>query len=289
MAAARILSISLLRHCLCWGVACAATAASAEASQKPLWEFGLGVGALAFADYRGADTSHAYPVPIPYFVYRGRFLRADRDGVRGLLFNREVAELNISVNATTPVRSQGTPARRGMADLRPTVEIGPSLDLHLWRSADRRARLDLRLPARTALTVESSPHSIGWFFAPRLNVDLAGVGGWAGWNLGLLAGPLFADRRYHGYFYNVAPQFAAADRPAYQARGGYSGSQALVSLSKRFPAYWTGAFVRHDSLSGAAFAASPLVRSNGYWMAGIGIAWMIGRSSGMVDASDERQ
>ena len=287
MAAARILSMSLLRHCLCLGVACAATA-SADTPQQPLWEFGLGVGALAFADYRGADTSHAYPVPIPYLVYRGHFLRADQDGVRGLLFNREVAELNISVNATTPVRSHDSAARRGMADLRPTVEIGPSLDLHLWHSASRRARLDLRLPVRTALTVESSPRSIGWFFAPRLNVDLADVGGRAGWNLGLLAGPLFAERRYHGYFYDVAPQFAAADRPAYQARGGYSGSQALVSLSKRFPTYWTGAFVRHDSLSGAAFAASPLVRSNGYWMAGIGIAWMIGRSSSMVDASEQR-
>ena len=32
-----------------------------------------------------------------------------------------------------------------------------------------------------------------------------------GWNLGLLAGPLFADQRYHQYFYGVAPEFATAE------------------------------------------------------------------------------
>ena len=257
------------------------------AEQKPLWEFGLGIGALAFADYRGANTSHVYPLPVPYFVYRGRFLRADRDGLRGLLFNREVAELNISVNATTPVRSSHSTARQGMPDLKPTVEIGPSLDLHLWHTANRRIRLDLRMPVRAALTIESSPHSIGWFFAPRLNVDVLDVAGHAGWNLGLLAGPLFADRRYEAYFYGVAPQFATADRPAYTAHGGYSGTQMLASLSKRFPRYWLGAFVRHDTLSGASFTSSPLVRSNSYWATGIGFAWMLGQSPRMVDVAND--
>ena len=276
-----------LYPCLVWLGFGSTVAMPVLAEQKPLWEFGLGIGALAFADYRGADTSHVYPLPVPYFVYRGRFLRADRDGLRGLLFNREVAELNISMNATTPVRSSDSAARHGMPNLKPTVEIGPSLDLHLWHTADRRIRLDLRLPVRSALTIESSPHSIGWFFAPRMNVDFLDVAGHAGWNLGLLVGPLFADRRYHEYFYGVAPQFATADRPAYIAHGGYSGTQMLASLSKRFPRYWLGAFVRRDSLSGASFASSPLVRSNSYWATGIGIAWMVGQSSRMVDAAND--
>ena len=260
--------------------------ATAAPLQQPLWEFGLGVGALAFDDYRGADTGHAYPLPVPYFVYRGRFLRADRDGIRGLLFDKEVAQLNLSVNATTPVHSSDTPARRGMPNLRPTVEIGPSLDWHLWRSADRRLRLDLDLATRAALTVEATPHAIGWFFVPRLNLDLRDLGGQVGWNLGVLAGPLFANRRYHQYFYEVAPQYATRDRAAYEARGGYSGVQSLVALSKRFPGYWIGAFARYDALRGAAFAASPLVRRTGYWVGGVGIAWMIGESSRRVDAHD---
>lgn len=258
----------------------------APAMQEPLWEFGLGVGAFGFADYRGADTGKVYPLPVPYFIYRGQFLRADRDGVRGRLFKHEFVELNISLNATTPIRSSGTVARGGMPNLHSTVEIGPSLDLHLWRATDGQARLDLRLPLRTAMTVDSSPDAIGLLFAPRLNIDLLGVAGHAGWNLGMLAGPLFADRRYHGYFYDVAPQYATRGRPAYSARGGYSGAQALVSLSKRFPTYWVGCFARYDALGGAAFVDSPLVRSNDYWTAGIAIAWMISRSSTMVSSGD---
>src|SRR6202158_6306779 len=91
--------------------------ASADAQQLPLWELGLGVGALAFADYRGADTGRVYPLPVPYVIYRGRILRWDRHGVRGLFLNQHWLELNISVNATTPVSSRDTPARRGMPNL----------------------------------------------------------------------------------------------------------------------------------------------------------------------------
>lgn len=246
----------------------------------------MGVGAIGFADYRGADTSHAYPLPVPYFVYRGRILKADRDGVRGLLFNQEFVELNLSMNATTPVRSSHSGARKGMPDLRPTVELGPSLDLHLWRSADHHLKFDVRLPLRAAVTIEPSPRAIGWMLSPRLAVDITDVAGHTGWNLGLLAGPLFADRRYHEYFYSVAPQFATAERGAYNASGGYAGSSVLAALSKRYPGFWIGSYARYDTLSGAVFAASPLVRRNGYWSAGVGIAWMIGKSSRLVDAED---
>jgi outer membrane protein len=283
------LSTLLRGLCLMGGCALAcATAAEAESEIEglPLWEFGLGVGALALNDYRGADTAQIYPIPIPYFVFRGQFLRADRDGVRGVFFNRDLVEINVSVNATTPVESRNTRAREGMPNLKPTVEIGPSIDWHLWRSDERRVRLDFRMPLRTAVTVEDSPHSIGWFFAPRLTVDFIDIGAHSGWNIGLLAGPLFASRRYNQYFYTVAPEYSRPDRPAYQAPGGFAGSEVLTSLSRRFPGFWVGAFVRYDTLSGAGFADSPLVRTNGYWAAGIGIAWMIGKSSKMVAATD---
>ena len=101
----------------------------AAAEDKPLWEFGLGAGAVSFADYRGADTTHVYVLPLPIFYYRGQFLKSDRRGIRGELFSQDWIELNISANATTPVRRNA--ARAGMPDLRSTVEIGPSLDLHL--------------------------------------------------------------------------------------------------------------------------------------------------------------
>jgi len=235
-------------------------------------------------DYRGASSSHAYPLPFVYFIYRGRFLRSDREGVRGRLFDERFVELHISLSATPPVRNAA--ARSGMPDLRSTVEIGPELDFRLWRSAQERVKLDFLAAARTAITIEARPQVIGWVFDPHLNVEFDSPGGASGWKLGLLTGPLFANRRYNDYFYTVAPQYATADRPAYQSSSGFAGTQIAASLTKRFPRYWTGGYVRYDTLSGATFADSPLVKRNSYWSAGITVAWMISRSSRLVEATD---
>jgi MipA family protein len=269
------------------GVALLLSALAAGAAEKPLWEFGLGIGALAFPDYRGSQETSIYPVPVPYFVYRGEFLKADREGLRGELFDREYAELSISVNGTIPVRSEDNAARRDMPDLKPTFELGPSLDVHLWRSADRSMKLDLVMPLRIPVTIESSPQSLQWIFSPRLNLDIDNLAGRIGWNFGAGIGPVFAAEKFHQYFYTVAPRFATAQRPAYQAQGGYSGMQVLAALSKRYPKYWIGAYVRYDALSGADFESSPLVRRTSYLAGGIGIAWMIRESKRVVEADEE--
>jgi outer membrane protein len=263
-----------------------ALAAPAHAASVPLWEFGFGLGGLFFNDYRGASTSHVYPAPVPYFIYRGTFLRADRDGLHGLLFNRRYLELEISANATAPVFSSHSAIRAGMPDLEPTVELGPALLWHLWRRGDERLRLDAHLPLREAFTVTSHPSAIGAVFAPSLNLDYLGAGRLSGWNFGVMAGPLYAQRRYHQYFYGVAPAFATATRPAYDASGGYAGSQLLFATSRRFTNYWIGAYVRHDWLSGAVFEDSPLVQQRSYWAGGVGFVWMIRASSTMVEGHE---
>ena len=259
-------------------------AGHACAAEKPLWELGAGISALSFPDYRGSDESSLYAIPFPYFVYRGTFLKADRNGIRGTFFDSDRIELNLSVGASLPVNSDDNQARQGMPDLQPTLEFGPSLDLNLWRTPDRRTRLDLRLPVRTAVTVKDGMRDIGWVFSPRLNLDITDVAGLAGWNMGLLAGPMVGSERNHEYFYSVAPQYATPDRPAFDAKGGYAGSQVLMSMSKRYPKYWLGAFVRWDSLKGAAFDDSPLVKSENYFAAGVGVAWILGESSTRVEA-----
>lgn len=268
-----------------WACALLLAAASrtvpSHATEEPLWEFGLGLGAIAFEDYRGSDTVHAYPVPVPYVIYNGKFLKADREGVRGTLFNQDKFEINVSVNLTTPVRNDSE--RSGMPDLKSTVELGPSFDIHLFRSEDAKFKLDLRMPLRSAATIEGSPQVIGWTFTPRFNLDIADLKGLKGWNLGFLAGPLFADRRYNQYFYSVASQYATLSRPEYQASGGYAGTQSIAALSKRYPKFWAGAYMRYDTLAGAVFLDSPLVQRRSYWSAGFGFAWMLRRSSSMVE------
>jgi MipA family protein len=262
----------------------AAAAGVLRADERPLWEFGMGAGLLLFNDYRGSDTTHLYPLPLPYFVYRGQYLKSDRDGLRGLLFNQHFLELNVSVNATTPVLNDS--ARHGMPDLRSTLEIGPALDAHLWQSADERVKLNLRLPLRAAFTAQAVPRYVGLTFAPNLSIDLAQFRGEYGWKLGVLAGPLFANRHYDEYFYTVAPQYATAGRPAYAAPGGYAGTQTLIALTRRYPKFWIGAYARHDSLAGASFADSPLVKRDSYWTVGCGIAWMISASARMVESPE---
>jgi len=257
---------------------------ASQAEQKPLWEFGMGVGAMVFPDYRGSDEVNVYPLPLPYFVYRGQFLKADREGLRGELFDKRYLELSFSMGATIPVSSEDNDAREGMPNLRPTLELGPSLDVHLWRSDDNGKKLDLVMPLRLPITLEGSPQALGWNFSPRLNLDIENIGGYEGWNFGVGAGPLFGAAKYHEYFYSVAPRFATAERPAYDARGGYSGTHFIAAISKRFPGYWVGAYMRYDNLRGAVFEDSPLVRQQNYLTGGIGIAWMITKSRRMVEA-----
>jgi outer membrane protein len=256
----------------------------AQADEKPLWELGLGPALLVLRDYRGASSSHAYPLPFAYFVYRGKFLQADRDGLKGKLFDQKFLELHISLSATPPVRNPA--ARSGMPGLRSTVELGPALDARLWHSAEEGVKFDFLASARSAFTVQAIPHEIGWVLDPHLNLDIDSPGGAAGWKLGFLTGPLFATRDYNDYFYTVAPQYATSQRPAYQASAGFSGTQVEMSLTKRYPRYWVGAYLRYDTLSGATFADSPLVKSDSYWSAGIAFAWMIGQSSRLVEATD---
>jgi MipA family protein len=259
---------------------------SAHSALEPLWEFGMGAGMLVFNDYRGSKSVHAYPLPLPYFIYRGDILRSDRDGVHGRLLDRRYLEIELSVNATAPVFSSHSGIRAGMPTLDPTLEFGPSVNWHVWRNADERLRFDVRLPVREAITVAAPPEAIGAVFAPDFSVDYLGSGHFAGWNFGLLGGPLYAQRRYHEYFYGVSSQYATASRPAYEPGGGYSGSEALLSTSKRFGSYWVGAYVRHDWLSGAVFDSSPLVQQRDYWAAGIGVVFMISASKTMVESND---
>ena len=271
-----------------WALAGALVAASmpAAAREEPLWEAGVGVAALHFPDYRGSSESRTYGLPAPYFVYRGELLKADRHGLRGILFNTDRLDLNLSVGASLPVRSDENRAREGMPDLDPSIELGPSLEINVWRALDRRAKVDIRLPVRGAITIDRDPRFIGTQFFPHVNVDVHDPLGWHGWNLGMLAGPVFTDKRYNKHFYEVRPEFATASRPAYSPGGGFAGTEFIVALSKRFPNFWIGAFARYDTLRGARFEDSPLVTSKRYAAGGIGISWILGKSSQMVRVNE---
>ncbi|MEZ5644735.1 MAG: MipA/OmpV family protein [Burkholderiaceae bacterium] len=258
----------------------------ALAADAPLWEAGAGVSVLSFPAYRGSDQRSQFVLPVPYFVYRGEFLKADREGVRGMLFESDRVELTVSGALSPPSSSKDIRAREGMADLRATGELGPQVDVRLWQSDNRRRVLKLHLPLRTGYTLERSPRHVGWVFHPKLNLDLTDLPGLPGWNVGLQAGPVFGDRRQHAYFYDVSAAEARPDRPAYRAAGGYGGMQYLIGVSRRYRSHWVGAFLRYDRLSGAHFAGSPLVRDRHYVAGGFAVSWILGESATRVPVDD---
>jgi outer membrane scaffolding protein for murein synthesis (MipA/OmpV family) len=245
-------------------------------ADQPLWEAGLGVGLLRLPHYRGSDQSRDWVVPVPLVVYRGDILKADREGARAVLFDTERVDFDVSVAATAPTRSSENDVRQGMPDLEATVELGPNLNVTLARGAEWK--LQLRAPVRAALTLQADPKWIGWLASPNLNLDTK-IGGW---NAGLLAGPLFGSRGFNGYFYDVDPAFATPARPSYEAPGGFGGWRLIASTSRRLGALWMGGFITADTVSGAVYDNSPLVRKHGTLAFGFAVSWVFATSSERV-------
>jgi MipA family protein len=249
----------------------------------PLWEVGLGLSGLSFPAYRGSDQQFGYVLPLPFLIYRGEQLRVDREGLRGRLFDSERVFLDLSLSGAVPARSRDVDARAGMPDLDPLFELGPALTVNLLEDPDDRWQWRLRIPVRQAFAVDSrGVEPVGWRFDPHLNFRTDR----AGWNLGLSASVLFANRRYHAYYYEVAPRYARPDHPAYRASAGYGGIALLTTANRRFDHFWVGAFLRYDDLGGAVFRDSPLVRTRSSWMGGVGVVWVFAQSQQRVMASE---
>jgi outer membrane scaffolding protein for murein synthesis (MipA/OmpV family) len=264
---------------LCLALVLGAASPFSEASQ-PLWELGLGVGALSLPHYRGSDRTRQWLLPVPYGIYRGEVFRATREGARAVLLESDRLDFDLSAAASAPADSAGDPARRGMPDLEPTVEIGPNLNYTQAKGAGWQ--LDLRLPVRAVFTLGGHARGMGWTVSPALNLDLQLYG----WSVGLQGGPMWGSRAYHAHFYDVPTAYATSERAAYQTSGGRSGWRATLGLSRRFSAVWAGAFVRADSVANAVFEASPLVRRRGSLSFGIAVSSVLLTSSTLV--SDER-
>ncbi len=255
------------------GAAVAASAQSTESAAPPLWEAGVGAAWVHLPHYRGSDESRSWLLPLPYVVYRGDIIRADRDGARAVLLDTDRFEFDVSVSGSAPAKSRDSRARVGMADLAPTVEIGPNLNATLARGRDWT--LQLRVPVHAVFTVERDPQFVGATLSPVVNVDTDV----AGWSVGVQGGPRWASRRHHRYFYTVDAADATASRPAYDAPGGGAGWRVTAAASKRSGAWWVGGFVRADTVAGAAFEDSPLVRRRHQLSAGVALAWVFARST----------
>lgn len=265
----------------------AAALPAARAEPRPKWEAGAGATGLRLPDYRGSDETRGYLYPLPYFVYRGERMRFDREGLRGVLLESDRVEFDLSVAGSLPVKSDRNRARAGMPDLDPTLEIGPKLNLTLWRDRPKEARFDLRFALRGVVATDlSRTHDAGYVFQPHLYYDSRPVFLGGKWDFSAQLGLLYGSDRYHQYYYGVAPQFATPERPAYEASAGYSGLTSGAALTRRFGRFWVGGFARYDALDGAVFESSPLFRRRQYFAAGFAVAWIFAESKERVEVDD---
>jgi outer membrane scaffolding protein for murein synthesis (MipA/OmpV family) len=242
------------------------TTDSASHSQ---WEFGIGLGGLSIPHYRGSGQSYEYLAPIPYVRYHGDRLKVDREGGRYYFYDARKVKLDLSATFSFPVKSDENTARQGMPDIDALLELGPRLQWYIWESEDSHLRLRVGAPLRVAINLSTADNE-GVFFSPYFQIRYYSV-----METAFSMGPMWASEKYHDYFYEVDSRFATSQRPAYDARAGYSGFRFTLTTSHRISKrYWWGGFVRYDTLSGAVFEDSPLVRQKDSLMAGFAIAYI---------------
>ena len=244
--------------------------ASLTAEQKT-WELGLGVGGVSGPDYRGSSEYSQYLAPIPYFIYRGKYIQSDRDGIRGKLFERESLELNLSVSASITPNSDENSLREDMPELYSTVELGPALNINLTGDTFSSGWF-LHLPLRGVIAVGGGDAEyIGWLAHPQLIYREQ----FSEWSFSYRTGLYYGSEDYHSYYYSVEEQYATVNRPEYHAEAGYSGWSNVVAVSRRFDQFRAALFVKYDSLSGTEFRDSPLVETSNAVSGGFALIWVL--------------
>ncbi len=259
---------------------------SSHAQKLPLWEAGASISIVNIPLYRGSKTDRSYALPYPYLIYRGKSFNIDEGGVRGHILHSKRIKLDFSLAGGLPVSNDNNSPRAGMPRLDPTVEFGPSLEIHLWQQPTTKHKLWLKLPLRAVYSINTPLEHQGWVFAPYLEYAM-GRHNKKAWKGSLAIGALYADNAYHDYFYGVAKQYTATARPRYQANGGYSGSRITLVAQKQFDTMWLAAFARYDSLAGAVFLDSPLVETKNHHILGVAMTWVLAKSKTLAEQPEQ--
>ena len=252
------------------------TRAEPDSVVEPLWEAGvLGTGVSQPA-YPGAEERANQLLPLPYMIYRGKYLRIDRGtvGVRAIKTPR--TELDVGFAASLGSRADNIEVRRGMDDLGILLEFGPRLKINLGDMTDdlHQSRIQFALRGVFDINDHLSYHGIAFepawvneFTIPESWVTTASIGA------------VFGNQQLVDTFYRVTPAEVTATRPAYNAQSGLISTRAsilssrLINRDVKFFAY-----LRFDSVASAANHDSPLVQRDNGWSAAIGLMWTLARS-----------
>jgi outer membrane scaffolding protein for murein synthesis (MipA/OmpV family) len=268
----------------------ALAALPAKAQQLPVFEAGIAGGGGWLPAYPASDQNRWRGLAVPYIIYRGNVFRADDGGLRARTSLADGIELSVSASGGVNASSDDVTARQGMPDLEWLGELGPNLRFTLWRGEDEASpqRIVVDTPIRAVFSTDWSSVSFrGFTFSPDIAYEhMHFLSPFA--RLRVSAGVSFGTDRYADYFYDVAPQYARPDRPAYNAQAGYVGSRVTLSyrlpLNERFSVVAGG---RIENFSGAANADSPLFRNEWNFSVVAGFAVSLWRSEATVNAASQ--
>jgi outer membrane scaffolding protein for murein synthesis (MipA/OmpV family) len=261
------------------GMACQAVGAEQTEPGKPLWEIGIAAFGLSIPQYMGDEERYTLPLAAPYLIYRGEFLRADRDGIRGILLHKQHLSLDLGFSFDLPV-SNDNEAREGMPELYLTGQVGPRIN---WRfdTPEDAPEMSLHLPVR--YTIDTRGNALGWLVEPSMKLEQEDIGREQRVSLRFDLGALFASEAYNDYYYSVEPQYATAERPVYDADGGLHSLFAKFNAGYRMSDDLTlRLYLIARTLSPGVIADSPLVKDELYLGGGIGFVWRLWQSQERV-------
>lgn len=240
---------------------------SVSAEEKPLWQFGLGVGGLNESYYTGTKQTRNFLFPVILPFYRGEVFKSDDRGTRAEVFKNDQLKLNVSLDFNLSIDSDDVDLRRGMPDIANNLQIGPSLEWTLFRGKNRTWQINF--PLRVNIGIDGDGANLdGLTFSPNLEFNQRFRISDMPWRFGASISPKFGSSSYHDVFYSVDDEFANDTRSAFQAEGGYSGYRAQMSLVTKSNRHLLVLFLRYENISGAVFDDSPLVETDNNLVSG---------------------
>jgi outer membrane scaffolding protein for murein synthesis (MipA/OmpV family) len=283
-------AIFILLLCLAIPVAIADQAENTEDEEtEPLWEWRLAAFGHYGASYPASEDYQLNVLPLPYPIYRGKYLRLgdDRDKpIKSQIFRRDRVKLDLSFGLNFPVDSEDIDARTGMPDLDLLLEAGAELEMEFASPAPFNGRGFFSLELRPAFSFDGlDPTYQGIVLSPELTYrkKLAGRKD----ELKIHLTTAFANSKYMDFFYTVDPAFATPNRPAYEAKSGYLGTDFTVSwlnsLNESFELLIGGRLSSHH---GAANDKSPLFTADMTYSVYAAFTWKFWESKRRVPKID---
>jgi len=228
----------------------------------PLWGLRLVAFGQNFPAYPSSSDQNLTILPLPYPVYRGKFLSFGEDLenlANGQILDTNRVNLSVGLRASFPESSDNLSARADMPDLDFLIEAGPELDITLQGGPDEDRELSLSLQLRAAVSMDGfDATNRGIVFNPELEYLTRNFLD-SKTELRLRVSSSWGNSRYAGFFYGVDPEFATLDRPSFEAASGYLNTEFLVGLNRQISSRleFRGS-VRLWVNKGAANEASPL-------------------------------